>query len=135
MAVSAQKTRGHGERRTRTEGQFLAALLSSPTMAEAARRAGVSERSAARWMSDPEFKERLKAAQDEIVGHSLSRLKISISESLDVLRGIMNDGGEPTGARVTAARVVLDNAIKAIETVDIIQRIEALEAAQDGKEK
>ena len=135
MAVSAKKTKGHGERRTRAEGQFLAALLSSPSIAEAARYAGISERSAARWMADPAFRERLRSAQDEIVGHSLSRLKVSINESLDTLRGIMNNSDEPAGARVTAARVMLDNAIKVIETTDIIRRIEALEAAQETKVK
>jgi hypothetical protein len=87
-AKSKKSTRGHGERRSRFETAFLSALLRKSTVAEAAREAGISESTATRWLSDPAFKERLKSAQDEMIGHSLSRLKLSASEALEVLRSL-----------------------------------------------
>jgi len=115
----------------RKQGKFLAALMSCSTISEAGRRAGISERTAERWVVDPDFRERLRAAQTEVIDHALLRIKASTSEALDVLRGIMNDRNAPPGARVQAARSVLDCAIKLITVDDVLSRLEALEATSN----
>jgi hypothetical protein len=48
-------------------------------------------------------------------------------EAVDTLRTIMNDDQKPASARVTAARVILDMSIKAVELEDLEVRIAALE--------
>jgi hypothetical protein len=131
-AKRKKSTRGHGERRSRFETAFLSALLRKSTVAEAAREAGISDSTATRWLSDPAFKERLKSAQDEVINHSLSMLKLSASEALEVLRSVANDEVSPPSARVAAARTLLDGAFRAVETYDILSRIETLETRTEG---
>jgi transposase-like protein len=119
---------GHGEKRTRKERLFMQALLSSATIEDAAAIAGISPTTAYRWHAEASFKAEFRALQTELVEGSLVQLKMSMSEALAVLRSVMNNGGNPPAARVTAARAVLDNAFKAVETSDILERLEALEA-------
>jgi hypothetical protein len=69
-----------------------------------------------------------KRLQGEVTGHALAQLKNSMGEALAVLRDVMGCPENPPSARVAAARTLLDNAFKAVETTDILERLEALEA-------
>lgn len=59
MKVSA----GHGEKRSRREDLALAALISEPTIGEAAKKVGISEVTIWRWMQDPEFQDKYRMAR------------------------------------------------------------------------
>jgi transposase-like protein len=121
---------GHGEKRTRKERLFMQALLSSATIEDAASIAGISPTTAYRWHSQPEFKAEFREMQSAVVGDTLVQLKMSMGEALAVLRSVMADAEDtPPAVRVTAARTLLDSAFKAVETTDILERLEALEAA------
>ena len=54
-------TVGHGQKRERLEDRALAALLSEPTIAQAATTAGVSESTLLRWLAEPVFKSRCRS--------------------------------------------------------------------------
>ena len=62
-------------------------------------------------------------------------MKLSASEALEVLRSVANDVESPPSARVAAARTLLDNVFRAVETDDILSRIEALENRMEMKSK
>jgi hypothetical protein len=125
---------GHGEKLTRKMNVFTLALMAAGTLDEAAATAGISPATARRWYRLDIVKAELKRLQDEVVGHSLSRLKLSASEALEVLRSVANDKVSPPSARVAAARALLDNVFRAVETDDILNRLEALESrAEDEK--
>jgi len=49
-------------------------------------------------------------------------------EAVDVLRKVMTDSDNPAGSRVTAARIILDTALKVVEMEDLESRIATLEA-------
>jgi len=55
--------------------------------------------------------------------------------ALGTLDSIMSDDSAPAPARVTAARAVIEFAVKAIEIEDVLARIEALESATNEKER
>jgi hypothetical protein len=103
------------------------ALMTHATLDEAAAVAGISPSTARRWYATDEVKAELRRRQEEAVSHSLSRLKSCMTEALDVLRCVMADAGYPPSSRVAAARAVLDNAFRAVEADNILERIEALE--------
>jgi hypothetical protein len=126
---------GHGEKLSRKMNDFILALMTARTLDEAAAAVGISSATAYRWYKLGIVKAELKRLQDEVVGHSLSKLKLSASEALEVLRSVANDEVSPPSARVAAARTILDNVFRSIETADVLERLESLEARIGDDEK
>jgi hypothetical protein len=112
---------------------FMSALLSTANIEDAASMAGISATTAYRWHSQPDFQAEFRKMQQEVVGHALIELKMSMSEALNVLRNVMSDSENPPSSRVAAARTVLDNAFKSLETADILERLEQLESRMEGE--
>ena len=119
--------KGHGEKLSRTQERAIAALLQCPTMTEAATAAGISEATLWRWLRLPAFQEEYRAARRQAVQQAVTAVQRITSTAVATLEGIMNDATAPPASRVTAARVVLDTALKAVELEDLEQRIAALE--------
>lgn len=118
---------GHGQKLTRKQDQALAALLLQPTIREAAQAVGIGEATLFRWMQIPSFQEAYRQLKREAVGHAVTTLQKAATEAVDTLRTVMADKGAPASARVTAARVVLEVGIKAVELEDLVARVEELE--------
>ena len=123
---------GHGEKRSRKEDLALAALISEPTLGEAAKKVGISEVTLWRWLQDPEFQDKYRTARRQAVSQSITQLQKISSEAVQTLREVMNNKETPPASRVTAAKAVLEMAIKAVEVEDLAVRIEALEKATEG---
>ena len=107
--------------------EAIAALLAHPTMKEAAEAVGIGESTLFRWMQDEQFREDYRKARGEVVRQAIARLQRASGEAVDTLRTIMKDDIKPASARVTAARTILDTAVKAVEIEDLEARIEHLE--------
>jgi hypothetical protein len=105
----------------------LSAVLSHPTLKEAALAAGISETTLWRYMQDGEFSKRLREARRDSVSHAVIRLQKASSEAVTVLRDLMMKEDAPPAARISAARTVLDYSMRAVETDDLRARIEELE--------
>jgi phage terminase small subunit len=112
---------------TRRQEAFLAALLSCPTIAHAARTAGIAEVTAGRWLKDPSFQEAYRTARRHVVQHAVARVQQATSTAVGTLEAIMQDAAAPASARVSAAKAVLETAIKGVEIEDLEARITALE--------
>jgi hypothetical protein len=105
----------------------LRAVISHPTLKEAALAAGVSETTLWRYMQDAAFSRRLREARRDAVNHAVIRLQRASSDAVTVLRDLMMKEDAPASARITAARVVLDYAIRSVEIDELRTRIEELE--------
>ena len=125
--------RGHGQKQSRKMALFMAALLTEGSIEKAAHAAGIGVTTAWRWYGTEEFQAEYKSRQKEIIKHVVMRIKGAMSEALDVLRDIMADDDNPASARVAAARSILDNAFRSIETEDILERLEVLESTVGGE--
>lgn len=113
----------------------LLALLSSPTIKEAAKIAGIGEKTLHRWIKeDQEFRQAYREASREALQHTTTRLQQAAARAVDTLESIMMDKRANANARVTAAKTVLETAYKAFELYDLEARIEALEEAAQQKE-
>jgi hypothetical protein len=119
---------GHGEKLSRRREQALAALLSEPTLAGAAAKAGVGERTLLRWLQRQDFKRAFREARRQIVEGSIATLQATTGEGVETLR--RNLTNESASVQVRAAIAILDHAVKAVELVDLMERVEALEAEQ-----
>lgn len=112
---------------TPRQQKALAALLTSPSRAAAARAAGITTRTLQNYLSDLEFQREYKRAFEGVVVDATRQAQQAISPALSTLREIVEDKGEDTQARISAARAILSHGIKLTETTDILNRLQELE--------
>lgn len=124
-------TTGHGEKKSRGQEKAIIALLTEPTLKQAAKTAGIGEATLWRWLQDPEFAEQYRSARKQTVSQAVSRLQQACGEAVDTLRSIMTDDAAPAPSRVTAAKAVLETSLKAVEMEELEKRIEKLEKLQE----
>ena len=124
---------GHGSKRPQREEAAVAALLAEKTIAEAAAKARIGETTLLRWMAEPEFKARLRAARRLVVEGAIGRLQQAATQAVDALARNLTCG--IPAVEVGAARSILDQAIRAVELVDLAERVEQLERASDATGK
>ena len=118
-------TSATGSKRLRKEEAAIAALLAEPTIAGAAVKAGVSERTLVRWLQEPAFKTQYRAARRSLVESAVARLQQAASDAVDALSRNLSCG--TPAVEVGAAKAILDQAIKGVELVDLVERVEQLE--------
>lgn len=121
---------GLAENLTSRQVQAIAALLASPSIGQAASAVGVGERTLFRWLQDSDFQAAYRAARADALTQATARLTQAAGEAIDTLREVMGDTEAPASARVSAARTVLELAVRAVELEDLVQRVEVLEALQ-----
>ena len=111
----------------------IVSLLNCRTVSEAATQAGVNESTVWRWMREEAFQDALQEAKQRIVTQqAIIQLQQATGEAVGTLRGIMADGEAPASARVTAAKAVLDMAVKAIKMEDLEARLMTLEQRKES---
>ncbi len=124
---------GHGEKLTRRAQAAIVALLSHPTIPEAARVCGVSETTLWRWLQQDDFREKYKEAQNRVFDGALASLQGSATAAVDCLR--RNLKCKNPSAQVQAARTILSYSFRAHETFELQTRIAYLEAALKAREE
>ena len=110
----------------------IAALLVSDTQAEAATRARVPERTLRSWMDVPAFTAELARQRDRLLSVATLRLARAADRAVAALDAIAGDRAAPPGARVAAARAILDATIPLTEFSSMSDRVAALERAWDA---
>ncbi len=123
---------GHGEKRTRKQEAALAALLSEPTMAAAAAKAGVHRCTLVRWLKDADFKAAYAEVRRRAVDHGLATMQAGLALAVQTLAEAMADADLPAADRIRAADAFLKHALKGIETLDLMERLQAVEARLDA---
>jgi hypothetical protein len=124
---------GHGEKRHHKQERAIAALLVAPSVMAAAQQIGVNENTLLRWLKDAAFQTTYRDARRQVVQQAIAQVQQATSEAVATLRAIMSNGDAPASARVSAAKAVLETALKAVELEDIEQRLQALEAQMGGR--
>ena len=118
---------GHGAKFPRKMDEAIAALLTRPSIEEAARTVGIEPKTLRRWMREPEFKAKYMSARREVVAQSNARLQSSVGAAVTTLLKVMIDPATPASTKVRAADSVLNHANKGIELEDILERLSVLE--------
>ena len=120
---------GHGSKYARKKEEAVAALLTQPTIEEAARAAGIGTQTLIRWMKVPDFQVAYREARHAAVSQSNAQLQQFCSAAAMTLFKIMMDPKAPASARLRAADHILDHANQALESEDNKVRFAALEQA------
>lgn len=119
---------------TERKEKALASLLTSRTRREAAKAAGISERTLYKYLLEPDFRDAYQATISGIVADVTRQIQNALSPAVDALLEVVTDTEAGAMARITAARTILDFGLRFTEAVDFIQRLEALERERENQE-
>jgi len=112
---------------TDKQRRAIAALLSEPTTKKAAETAKVGETTIHRWLNDPAFSAALKESRGRVFESTLAALQGASAKAVETLRDVMNDKEAKASAKVSAAKTVLDLALKAREQLELSERLRLIE--------
>ena len=111
--------------KTIPDAAVIAALLSTPTLDAAAQQRGLSVPQLYTRRQDPDFIRKLREAQTDALEGTVRFLQQNTATAASTLVEICQNGQEQN--RLTAARTLLDQAVRLSETVDFSRRLDALE--------
>ncbi len=113
---------------TAKQQKAISALLSEPTIRKAADAAGVPERTLYQWLKNPAFDTAYRSARRESVQQATARLQYASSSAVAVLCSLMARDTVHASIRLSAAKTILELALKSLELDDVAARLTALEA-------
>lgn len=118
---------------TGNQQKALTEILSSGTMEEAARRAGISKSTLYEWLKQEPFRLRLEEARQAVFNEGLAVLKGATEKAARKLIALL-DSKDETTLRLTA-REILILALKLKETQDLETRIGNIEELLKAREE
>jgi len=101
---------GHGQKLTSKQETVISALLTEPTQAAAAKKAGIGQTTLYRWLKLPDFRAAYDEARRELVKSALRRLQAGTVQAVETLLHVARKA-ERDSDRVRAAIAVLEHAI------------------------
>jgi len=106
----------------------LMALACGATVATAARKAGLSERTVYRWQAKPAFRQQVDQLRTELQQRTSGMLVGAGMASVKTLVDLQQDGAAGPAVRRGAARDLLTLSLRFRESAELEQRLAALEA-------
>ncbi len=110
------------------KGTAIALYLQGERVVDIARQLGVTERAVHRWLSDTGVREQVRQAHDAAISRMLARSVESAEDASSFVAGLVIDETAPLALRLQAARTVMGTALRLLETYDIVDRVQRLEA-------
>jgi hypothetical protein len=105
-------------------------LANGSTYAEAAKEAGVSERSIYGWLKRPDFLDAVEQYRGQVVGELDTKLTGLVGKAMKSLNELLDD--ESSAVRLSAVRTTLDNFFRVHEIASFEKRITALEESANA---
>lgn len=116
---------GHGQKLARKQESAIAFLLSEPTIEQAAEKVGISKHTLKIWLARPDFSSAYSAARRQVLSDAVTKLQKAASQAVDTLVRNLTCG--IAAPEIRAAEIVLEQANKGVELLDLAARIEELE--------
>src|ERR1051326_7317239 len=102
---------GHGEKITRKQEQAIAALLSESSIGQAARTAGLGEKTLRGWLRRPAFQQAYARARGDVLEQTVAKLQRASSAAVDTLAQKLQSESDTVAVR--AAHELLGFSLKA----------------------
>lgn len=112
---------------SRRQVRFVSALLTTTTVAEAARLAGISQRTAYRYLENAGVQSAIGRSLDDTLTDATCQATTAVTRALAVLQAILDDPSSPAPCRVGAARLILEAGPRYRQTLDLASRISVVE--------
>lgn len=117
---------------TASQRRTVTALLTAPDVTAAAAALGVSPSTVWLRMRNPAVKAALRAAQDACMQETMNCLVRLAKDAVGTLGDILANGSTDH-ARLQAARTILDALLRYRDSIEIEERISAIEAIVKGE--
>lgn len=117
---------------TPRQERAITALLTCPTVEEAAKTAQVGKVTIYRWLKDETFSLVLEQARREQARDALNFLRSCMLKAAQRLNGLLDSDSE--GTALKAAVALLDFGLRACAVADLTDRIVMLEEAQKSEQ-
>ena len=111
--------------------KLINAFLTHERVCDIMEETGLSRPTVSRYRRDEVFQKILTERKARYIEVAASKMQAGLSESVDILRGIINDSEVGPQTRVYAINTLFTACKNWTETADILRRIEALEAGGD----
>ncbi len=113
---------------------LTAALAAGTSVVEAARLAGISERTAWRRLEDAETQQQIRDARAAVFASVVGQVTAGMTAAVETL--LRNLAAEQPAVQVRAAATLLDQVVKLRASEDLERRVAELEAVQgDGRSR
>ena len=117
-----------------TDSALISALLTRPTIKQAAESVGLSEQAVYSRLRKVDFRTKLQNARDNQFQVISSKLEDANFLALDTLVSLLADKETSAGVKVRASQTLLDLSLKNREQADILTRIQNLEEMLKSQE-
>jgi len=115
-----------GDGRQNADTALLAALVAGATVADAASRAGVGERTVFRRLDDPAFRGELSILRRRLLDDAVAEMTDATVEAARTLRALTSPN-EAASVRLGAARAIIELGIRLRDHSELEARLEAVE--------
>lgn len=120
---------------TQKQKAALQALMQFTSRKEAAKVAGITERTLREYMRDPAFTAELNRLYGDWFDECTRELQLAVKLAIQTLKGSLTDEEASVPAKIAAAKAILETAPKYLEVNNILPRIEALEKDMERNEE
>jgi hypothetical protein len=127
FGIARTQMSGHGEKLSRKKVVAITALLTSATITEAAAKCDIAESTLRRWLRNETFARRYRQERTRMLESTVNLLRQKSAAAVETLADVANDKETSASARVSAARSVVELAIKGAELQDLEERVGELE--------
>ena len=117
--------------------KFMSELFTSSSISEAIRNTKISSRTAYRWMrEDDEFRRELQNRKTKALEEVSIQMQVGFSDAVEELLQIIRNNRVSAQVKINAIDCLFRNAKPIMEEVDILNRLQAVEAKiqEEGEE-
>lgn len=107
--------------------KFMTCYLASANATKAAKEAGIAVSTGYKYLSDPEFNAELSRCRVAELRKSTTYLQSKLQACSETLIGIIESESVSPSVKVQAIQTVYGNIERAIDRIDILDRLDALE--------
>ena len=121
---------------TPSQERAIQALLTSRSIAAAARQAKVGESSLRRWLrEDDNFQDKLRRLREQSLSHAALQLQEGVSKAVGILYDLMEREKRVEPGRASLIRTALDYGFRSSIYSDVIERVKTLENKKTAESK
>jgi hypothetical protein len=112
-------------RRQQADDQLALAIAGGASLTAAAEACGVSAKTAARRMQEPDFRARVSELQSQMIAQAVGKMSATMAAAADQLKDLLRN--RSAGVRLSASKAILDLGMK-LRDGTVEQRLADLEA-------
>ena len=111
----------------------ISAFLEHDKISDVMRTTGLSRNTVTRYRDDPQLQDILNQRRVQIIRRSVQKMQQSLTDCVNVLNRIISNDKISPQIRVNAIQVMMSQCKSWTETVDLVERVEALERQAKGE--